>query len=76
LTILKAAFEYLTLNSTKQAEKQLRNELVVIFTKIANLYPEALELFMELDIQDRATLFLTHSELEIQDDMLLKYCLV
>ena len=74
--VLKQTFELLTLKGHRQQDKQMRNELVIIMTFIVQLYPASLQLFREAELQDCVTLFLTHAELNIQEQMLQNFVLV
>ncbi|KAI8913594.1 armadillo-type protein [Gorgonomyces haynaldii] len=72
---MKRIFDRLTLHGHKQIEKQMRNEMVLIFTTMVQVYPESAVFLLEQEVQDSATLFLTHSELNIQDDIVKDFVL-
>lgn len=59
LTKINEFFERITTKGSKQAEKQLRNEIVILFAKIVELYPESNEQFQFTGTQETILKFLT-----------------
>nr|KAJ3420520.1 hypothetical protein HK105_005580 [Polyrhizophydium stewartii] len=63
LRVLKELFDDLALNGHRQANKQLRNEILIVLTHVVHHSAASLPLFLEVDLLDSVSLFLTHPEL-------------
>ena len=76
MLILKIQFDEITIHGHRHVDKQLRNEMVVIFIKIAKLFTLALPVFLETDLIDSITFFLTQSELKVDEPAVQDWVLV
>lgn len=76
ISALKLTFESLITKCHRQRDKQLRNELVIILTKIVELNPEALVLYRVTGLQDLIVSTLSREELGTADIILAQTTLV
>ena len=65
LTVLKILFEHFLINGNRQTEKQLRNEILIIFNQIGVLYSDYVLKFLEIGFVESISLFMVHIELDI-----------
>jgi hypothetical protein len=77
LRVLKVLLDDLTINSShRQSLKQLRNEVLVVLIDIARLYPAIIPGYLQANVLDSVSIFLTFEELQIKEPGLEKLTLV
>ena len=76
LSVMKEVFDDLALNGHRQNSKQLRNELLVVFIRVVELFPESAPVFLQSNLLDSVSLFLTHPELDMSSMGLENFVLV
>ncbi|KAJ3292855.1 hypothetical protein HK104_004956 [Borealophlyctis nickersoniae] len=65
---LHTLFRYLSINGHRQAERQLRNEMVIICISVAVHEPQSLDVLADIGFVDMFWRFLAHGELELEHE--------